>query len=261
MNGKIGILLTACTMTLSCVNVRAQDTSRVPDPHPEAATTVDASVHADVQDGAKQQPQPPQPTNKRPTYTRWGFPSANQPSETQFRPAKATTPGLTPSGNAKNLSSSGGPSVQAETPRPESAIWPGRATDSTIAPATDAKSTKTDRQLNLFGVSPARASGQRDRSTGAIGHQPFETQFQPPSAQPASPALSMPFREKLLGGISSSPFPYPFPKTSSSQDQAKAKRHKPLPPKPGQNPHAGAATGSSSDQKKKIGAQLTSRPE
>jgi hypothetical protein len=263
MNVKTGIFLTACwvTMALSCVDVRAQDTSRVPDTNPQPATDVDASVHADVQDGAKQQPQPPPHPNKRaPTYSEWGFPSANQPSMTQFRPAPATTSGLAPSGNAKNLSSFGGPSVQAEAPEPESAIWPGRATDSTIAPATDAKSTKPDRQSNLFGVSPA--NGQRDRFTGATGRQPFETQFQRPAAQPASPAFSTPFREKQFGGIGSSSFPDPFPKTySSSQDQAKAKQHKSLPLKSGEKPHAGANTGSPSDQKKKVGSELTTKPE
>jgi hypothetical protein len=265
MNGKTGIFLTACwiTMALSCVDVRAQDTSRVPDTNPQPATDVDASVHADVQDGAKQQTQPPLQSNKRaPTYSKWGFPSANQPSATQFRPAQATTTGLAPSGHAKNLSSFGGPSVQAETPGPISAIWPGRATDSTIAPATDAKSTKPDRQSNLFGVSPASANGHRDRSTASTGRPLLETQSQPLSAQPDSFGFSTPFHGKELGEISASSFPDPFPKTySSSQDQAKAKQRKSVPLKSGEKPHASATAGSSSGQKKKVGSQLATKPE
>jgi hypothetical protein len=257
MNRKTGIFLTASWVTIafSCVDLRAQDTSRVPDTNPQAASSVDAAVHADIEEGAKQR-QPPQQANKRPaSYSKWGFQSANQPSATQFRPAQATTPGLAASANAKNLSSFASPSVQAAPREPNSADWPGRATNSTIAPANHTSSTKSDRWSNLFGVSSPNS--QRDRSTG---RQLFAPQALPSSAQPASPAFSTPFREKQFGGLGASSFPTPFPKTySSSQDQAKTKQHKPLPLKSGEKQHAGAVTGSSGDQKKKIGSQLTTR--
>ena len=158
MNSKIGIFITASwvTIALSCADLRAQDTSRVPDTNPRAASSVDASVHADVEEGAKQQSQPPQQSNKRPTYSNWDFQSANQPSAAQFRPAQATTSDLAASTNAKNLSNFDSQTVRAATQGPESAIWPGRAINSTITPATDGNSTKRDRQSNLFGVSSAK---------------------------------------------------------------------------------------------------------
>jgi hypothetical protein len=257
MNRKIGIIIIACwaTMALSSVEARPQDTSRVPDTNSQPATDVDASVHADVGGDTKAPPQPPPQPNKRPTtYSKWGFPSASQSTTTQFRPAQTSTSGAAGSANAKNLSTFGGA--------------PSRATDSTIAPqtdtpATDAKSAKPDQQLkrdwqsNPFGVSPSNS--QHDLSAS---RQRFDAQIQPLSAQPQSSGFSTPFHGNEFGGISSSSFPNPFPKTySSSQDQAKVKRSKPLMQKSAEKPRAGAITGSSSDQKKKVGSPLTTKPE
>jgi hypothetical protein len=251
------IFITACwvTMALSCVEARPQDTSRVPDTNPQPATDVDASVHADVQDGLKQQPQPAAQPNKRaPTYSKWGFPSATQSPATQFRPAQATTSNPAASTNATNLSAFGGA--------------PSRATDSTITPAsdtpaTDAKSARPDQQLkrdwqsNPFGVSPANS--RHDPSTS---RQRFDPQVQPLSAQPQTSGFFTPFHGNEFGGISSSSFPNPFPKTySSSQDQAKVKQRKPLSEKSAEKLHAGAIARSSSDQKKKVSSPLTTKPE
>jgi hypothetical protein len=251
MNRRTGIFLAACwvTMALSGVDLRAQDTSRVPDTNPEAASAVDASVHADVQEGTKQQPQPAQQSNKRPaSYSKWGFPSASQSPGTQFRPGQPTSVLASPT-TAQHLSTLGGPS--------------SRATDSRIAPTTDAKSTRPDRQLkpdwqsDPFGVSPANS--QHDFSKV---RQRFDAQVQPLSAQPQSSGFSTPFHGNEFGGISSASFPNPFPKTySSSQDQAEGKKNKSLRLKSGEKPHAGATIGSSGHQKKKVGSQLATRPE
>jgi len=257
MKLKIGIIITACwvTMALSRVEACPQDTSRVPDTNPQPATDVDASVHADVQDGAKQQLLPPAQPNKRAaTFSKWGFPSASQSPATQFRSTQTTTSGAAGSANARNLSIFGDA--------------PSRATDSTITPATDtpatdAKSAKPDQQLkrdwqsNPFAVSPSNS--QHDLSTS---RQRFDPQIQPLSAQPQFSGFSTPFHGNEFGGISSSSFPNPFPKTySSSQDQAKLKQRKPVPLKSAEKPHAGPITGLSSDQKKKVGSPLITKPE
>jgi hypothetical protein len=257
MNRKFAIIITACWVTtaLSCVEARPQDTSRVPDTNPQPATDVDASVHADVGGDTKAPPQPPTQPNKRPTtYSKWGFPSASQSPATQFRPPQKTTSGAAGSANAGNLSTFDGA--------------PSRATDSTIAPATDTpatdpKSTKPDQQLkrdwqsNPFGVSPSNS--QHDLSTN---RQRFDAQIQPLSAQPQPSGFSTPFHGNEFGGISSSSFPNPFPKTySSTQDQAKVKQRKPLPQKSLEKTHAAPIPGSSSDQKKKVGSPLTTKPE
>ena len=257
MNRKIGILITACwvTMALSCAEARPQDTSRVPDTNPQPATDVDASVHADVQDGAKQQPLPPAQPNKRTaTYSKWGFPSTSQSTTTQFRPPQTATSDAAGSANAKNLSTFSGA--------------PSRATDSTITPATDipatdAKSAKPDQQLkrdwqsNPFGASAWNS--QHDLSTS---RQRFDPYVQPLSAQPQSSGFSTPFHGNESGWISSSSFPNPFSKTnSSSQAQAKVRQHKPLPQKSAEKPHASGLTGPSGDQKKKVGSPLTTKPE
>jgi hypothetical protein len=251
MNGKTGIFITACwiTMALSCGDACAQDTGRVPDTNPQAAAPVDASIQAGVEEARKPQPQP-QRTKKPPaSYSKWGFQSANQASGNQFRPAPATTSGPSLSTNAKNL---GGPSVQAETQPP------ALVADSAKTRATDLRSRKPDRQSNLFGVSSA--NNQRDRLTG---RQLFETQIEPLSAQPASREFETPFREKQFGRIGDSSFPNAFLTAThtTSQDKAKGKQHKPLPLKAEGKPHAGAIIGSSKDQGKKGGSRSSAKPE
>jgi hypothetical protein len=256
---KIRLFITAfwVTMTVFCPNVRAQDTSRVPDRNQQDPGAVNASVHADVEERA-QQPQPLQQSNKRlTTYSHWGFQSANQPPAIRFRLAQATTPALASPATGKNLSTFGSSPLQFETQAPASTVWPARAADSATTPATDDNSGKPNRQSNLFG----RLSADRpyDRPTGS---QLFETAVPSLSPQPQPPALSTTFREKQLGGTSTSPFASPFSKTTySSQARAKAKQDKSLRLKSAEKARADAIPGSSSNKGKKPGSRLTGKPE
>lgn len=251
MNKRTGIFLAACwvTLALSGVVLRAQDTSRVPDTNPDAASAVDASAHADVGGDTKLPPQPPAPLNKRSaTYSKWGFPSANQSPATQFRPAQPTS-GLAGPTAEQNLSTFGGPS--------------GR-TNSTIAPATGAKSAKPDRQWKPdWRSDPFGVPGAKSRHDLSTGHQLLETQLQPLSAQPQPSGFSSPFHGNEFVGLGTSSFPNPFPKTthSFSQDQAKAKPHKSRALKSGEKVHADAGTVLPGEQGKKVRSPLTTKPE
>jgi hypothetical protein len=245
MSKKTRMLKVACwiTVAVSCIEAGAQDTSRVPDTNPQDSSAVDASVHADIEDGARQQPAR---QFKRPTsgYTKWGLQSVNQNSATQFGPGQSTTSSLAPSFNSvKNPSAIGSPSVQFGTP--------DRVTDSATRPATDGHLGKRDQRSNLFG--DPSADRLHDRSTAP---SLFGTPVQSFSPQPESSEFSTPSRGKqfvgLGGGLNTFAFPSPFskPAYSFTQEPAKVNNHKLAPLKPGGDKHSGGVTGSSTDQGK-----------
>lgn len=242
MSKKTRILKVSCwiIVAVSCIKAGAQDTSRVPDTNSQDASAVDASVHTDVEDGAKQQPAR---QSKRPTsgYSKWSLQSVNQNSATQFGAGQPTTSSLVGSSNsAKNRSAIGSPSVQVGTR--------DRVTDSAITPATDGNLGKTDRRSNSFGGLSADRLHDRPTAPSLYG-----TPVQSFSPQPESPGFPTPSREKqfvgLSGGLNTSAFPNPFPKPaySFSQEPAKVNSHKRVPLKRGGDKHSGGITGSSTD--------------
>src|SRR5580704_14879518 len=94
MTGKTAMFTVACwvAMALSCVAARPRNSSSVPETNGGDASSVDASVHADVDDGSKQQQAIRQ--SKRPVpYSKWGFSSASPSLGTPFRGAQAATSG------------------------------------------------------------------------------------------------------------------------------------------------------------------------
>jgi hypothetical protein len=231
-------------MAPSCVAARPQDASSVPETNVGDASAVDASVHADVDNGAKQQ-QGVRQSKRTAPYSKWGFSSASSSPDSPFRGAQATT-----RGHAESTSTFGGPSVPPETPT--------NATESAIKPAKGGYSRRPDRRPNLYGgVSTDRL---HDPSTGS---QLSGIPLQPPAAQPEVLGFSAPFRGKPLAGMSTPSFASPFPKTtySSNQDRPKAKSHEPLSKKPGQKTQANAIPASSIDPKEKIGSPLTAKPQ
>ncbi len=246
MSKKTSILKVACwiTVAVSCIKAGAQDTSRVPDTNPQDASAVDASVHADIEDGAKQQPAR---QSKRPTtgYSKWSLQSVNQNSATQFGAVQPTTSSLPGSSNSVRIPSAiGSPSVQVGKR--------DRVTDSAITPATKGNLGKTDRRSNLFGGPSADRLHDRSTAPSLFG-TPVQSSFSPP---PESSGFSTPSREKqfagLSGGLNASAFPNPFPKpaVSFSQEPAKVNNHKRVPLKRGVDKHSGGVTGASTDRGK-----------
>ena len=202
---KTGILTAAlgATLALSCASTRAQDTSRVPDLN-KGADAVDASVHADVEETAHQQPQPLRETAKLPaTYSRWGFSSSDQLPATRFWPAQFSIPATT---------------------RPaEPTVWSARAADATVSLANDEDSGGSERRQGLsHGLNIGRAQSV------STGRQPFKTSVLPFDAQPHSEGFSMPLlkNEFEMTGISHSlSDPFPLATFSSHQERTKAKLH------------------------------------
>jgi len=235
-------------MALSCIAARAQDSSHVPETNFGDASAVDASVHADVDGGAK--PQQPVRQPKRPTpYSKWGFSPASPSPASPFRGAQATTSGHAEITNANDLSTFGGPSVPPETQM--------NATNSAIEPTKGGYSRRPDRRPNLFGG--VSTDLLHDSSTGS---RLSGTPLQPPAGQPDVPGFATPFRGKPFAGISTSSLGTPFPKItySSTQDRAKAKNRKPLPKEPGQKTQTGTIPASPGDPKNKIGSRLSAKP-
>jgi hypothetical protein len=196
---------------------------------------VDASVHADVEERATQQSQPPRQPDKRLTgYSLWGSHAADTPPSVRFRGAPATTSAFAAPANIKNRSIFNSPFFQPETKTQASTARTTGGRDSATTPTIDGHSGRTDQQPGLFGG--LSANRPHDRLTGP---QLFDTVASPP-ARPQTSRVSASFREKELGVISTSSFPNPFPKaTSTSQHRAKSKQHKPLPLNSAHNPPAG----------------------
>ena len=186
---------------------------------------MDASIHADVDELAKQRPQPSQQANIRPTnYSRWAFQSAKQPPATRFWPTQAATPVFAGTlADGKNPSILDNQSFQPGAQSPAFTVWPFRVAGSTISPASDGNSERLDRHPGRFGSLPV------DRShDGSTGPQLFKTAVPPFSPQPQTDGFSTTFREKRFGLTSTSPFPDSFPKATflSSRDRAKKKQNK-----------------------------------
>jgi hypothetical protein len=245
------------TMALSCAAARPQDSSSVPATNSGDASAVDASVHAEVEDGARQQPQSSLGPYKRSTsYSQWGFSSASRFGAAQSRFGQPTSASRLPA-TGQTPSTVGSPSVPAEIQTLDHGLSPTRTTNSAITPAAGGYSRSADRQSNLFGG--LSADRLHARPTGG---RLLETQAQSPAPQLEPPALSTSLRRNQFGGASASSFPNPFPRAtySSGQDRPKTKQHKTLPLKPGERMHPDTSARSSHYGKRST-SQLTAKPE
>jgi hypothetical protein len=246
MNRKVGTWGAACwiAMALTCLSVRAQDAARVPGADPHTSGAVDASVHADVDEGTKPA-QSTRPPSKRPqTHSSWGFPSTSRSPATRFGLAQPKTTGHEGSLDGLDPSIFGGPYNRTDDSETTRAV-------------KDASAKKLNRASNPFDSS---LTGRPfDRSPGQF----LDSQLQPLPTQPLSSTFSTPFRAKPFGGVSNSTVPDAFPKPtySSANEQGKAKKPKSLPEKSSKGLYDAGITRSLSNQKRKMDAKLTVRPE
>jgi hypothetical protein len=230
---KTGAFMAICSalLGLSCGALRAQDTD---------ATSVDASVHAGIEERAKQEAQPSTESRRRPTsYSRSAFQSTNQPSATQFWLHHATTPAPAVSIASRIPSTPRSLSFRPGTQPTTSIGWPAFQSSPFILPADDGPSGKPHQP-------PARFQALSiDRpNDGSSGSQFFKGAVQLASPQPETDGFSTPFQGKHLGPASSS-FPSPFPraKGSSSRNKATVKSYR-HPQKSGDHSHEPALSGS-----------------
>jgi hypothetical protein len=253
MNRKYSTFLAACglTMMVCCVAARAQDTSRVPDTNAQAVSAVDTSVHADAEDGAKVQPLAArQPNKEAKPYSKWGFHPSNPTPATQFGPGRPASPGLTGPSNTGGRLTFGSPAGKAETETSD------RTEDSGAVAAKGRNPGKPGQPADMFsGLSADRLH------KGSTGSELFAPQAESTAAQPASPGLSSPSREKLFGGGSTS-MPNPFPRATYSynRSEAKIKSRKAGALKPGEKTPSSGVGVASGDQRKKPESMLTSKP-
>jgi hypothetical protein len=252
MNKKSGILLTGfwVATALFCSEAHGQETSPAQETNSQDTSSVDASAHAEVEDGAKQQQPPPRQPRRPVAYSKWGFPSASPTSANRFGSARAATAGVGQSPNVDQPSALNGPAAQAEKQTGD------RSNDLGFRAAKDGNPSKG---LSPFGSSPA------DRQHGhSLGSQLSAVPIESIGGQP-EPAAT-PFRGKSLGGIGTTSFSNPFPKTtyssaqsSSVKDRAKSKNHKAVSKKTGEKPRAGTSAGLLSERGNKVGSQVSGK--
>jgi hypothetical protein len=246
---KSGFVILIWTATaLACASARAQDTPPAPDSKQEVnryTAPVDAAVHADINERAKQLPRLlPQQPKKLPTattFSRWGFQSPKQSPAIRFSPANATKPsGAGSSPESKNTSALQSPIFQPNLQPPASAVWDVRLVDSSNAVPNDANSQKLNGQPVRLG-----SSLREHTLRGSTVSQSFQTLIPPLSSPqwPQSGGFSSRFHEKHLGvpgpensGSALSSLPNPFPRRSPPPGQARSKtdtqKHHPKEPKP-----------------------------
>jgi hypothetical protein len=255
MNANLSILICGALMAFVCADARAQDTSRVPDVQQEVSET-DPSVHADVLEPAKEQPQLPRKYNRQPaSYSRWAFQTANQPPATRFGLIPATSVSTAFAGGANappTVDTSLKAGLQTSTPN----SLTGAEATSELTPKTEGRSGKlTEKRLDP-GLSMDRALNNRDHSVQPIpSSRPSTTKVLPPPLQlpaPTTTEFSTGLHENKLGLTNSSAFSDSFPRTTVSSkrnlDKGKQRKHNSL--KHAKTTHAAKSLDSTVTKKK-----------
>lgn len=223
----ISVLWTAVFL---CAGARAQDKSRVPDPD-HSVKEVDRSVHADTQEPALADLELLQKPTKAPTYSRWGFPAADQTPVTQFWPAPAAMP--TRRAEDEGTAKPERISLHSGTQLPRVRFWP--ASDSVDSKFQDHHEPSIKPQVNsdfvnLEGKQDSVKKGTFSRSdSGSKEPESFRTKVPALPPQPEADGLSTPFRAKRFGstGVSSSPFnAFPSPTPPLQEKRIPSKMHK-----------------------------------
>jgi hypothetical protein len=238
-------------MTISGVSLLAQDRNRAPEAN-QGGTPVDVSVHAEVGERAKQQPQLPEHRRKQlDSYSHWGSQPPTQSPVTRFRPAETTTtPNATKSVNVNGLLDVGGLSFPPQI-QIHGSMWP--AGDSSTLLPTKGCCSRADRASRLFCA--LSADGSREPES-------FKPTVPPLYIKAQTHGLLGSFREKQSQGTSRSPFPNPTPRAnlSLSHSRANARQYRLLPPIFGDKTPTDATSRFSSNQGKQVDSLLASRP-
>ena len=221
---KTSIFIAVCCVifALSSAAVRAQDTTRVPDTNPDAGGSVDAWVHAGVDEQSAQQPQPPRQPNKRQqtSYSHWAFQSANQPSATRFQPEQAPSL-LAQPGKSDNPSTLFNPLTRSETPPPD-ILRHGQDTPFGISPIAGTNDPRNPQSAAVRGLL------QNLNSESETQVQSFKSKKPVPSPYPGNSGFSTTLREKKVEPTEKTSFPSPFSKPagySSNPLHSKSQQH------------------------------------
>jgi len=211
-------------MVLTCGSACAQETSRVQDVS-QNISSVDASVHASVDEQPGPQLQQFQRAHKQPEeYSRWAIPPTKQQPTTLFWPTQTsiTIPKSAADGGDSHLTVDSLSSYK-ETQRPKPTTWSVHPIDSTNTLTTDSSFGKSRLQATSFGTSSVDRSYNNPARYGLL-----KTADRQPTPQPLAGKLQTEFSQKQPGIGTGLAFPSSTAKTAfpSSRMEAKAKPHK-----------------------------------